>query len=100
MLAIAFPAPTAFQYTVFRIVLALAAAGVGALVPGFLEIRYKSMIRAGGALAMFVIIYFVSPAALVADHSLGPGGAGGNAKVVGQRSGAEGGTGGQGGIGP
>jgi hypothetical protein len=100
VLAIVFPAPTSFQYTVFRTVLALAAGGVAACVPGFLELKYKSVIRAGGALAMSVIIYFFSPAALVADHPLGPGGAGGNAKVVGQRSGAEGGTGGKGGMGP
>jgi hypothetical protein len=66
VLAIVFPAPTSFQYTVFRIVLALAAAGIGALVPGFLEVRYKSVVRAGGALALFVVIYFFSPAALVA----------------------------------
>jgi hypothetical protein len=34
LLAIFFPEPTPFQYQVFRIVLALAAAGVAALIPG------------------------------------------------------------------
>jgi len=64
-LAIKFPEPTPFQYTVFRIVLALAAAGVAALIPGFIQVQYRDAIRAGGALAVFVIVYFFSPASLV-----------------------------------
>ncbi len=58
------PNPTPFQYTVFRIVLALAAAGVAAMIPGFLQVTVSTWIRAGGALAIFVIVYFYAPAAL------------------------------------
>src|ERR1700732_2507139 len=69
LLAVLFPEPTPFQYTVFRIVLALAAAGFVAFVPGFIEVRYevkhKTLIRAGGAFAVLVIVYFFSPAGLV-----------------------------------
>ncbi|UCG58469.1 MAG: hypothetical protein JSU70_02970 [Phycisphaerales bacterium] len=65
VLAIAFPDPTPFQYTVFRVVLSLAAAGVGAIIPGLLEAKAATWIRASGALAVFVIVYFYSPAALV-----------------------------------
>src|SRR5712692_5357817 len=65
ILAIAFPNPTPFQYTVFRIVLALSAAGVAAIIPGFIEIRMKQLIQAGGAIAVFVIVYFFSPVELV-----------------------------------
>ena len=57
------PDPTAFQYTVFRIVLSLAAAGIGAILPGFLEIRNRA-VSAGGALGMFLVVYFGAPAAL------------------------------------
>jgi len=64
-LAVAFPDPTSFQYTVFRIILSLAAAGIGALLPGVLDVNPGKWIRAGGALAVFVIVYFYSPAALV-----------------------------------
>ena len=39
MLAVKFPEPTPFQYSVFRAVLALAAAGVGAMIPGFLDVN-------------------------------------------------------------
>jgi hypothetical protein len=69
------PSPTPFEYTVFRIIIALAAAGVGAILPGFLDVRFKNWLRAGGALALFVVVYFFAPAAMpVSDSpSLGPG---------------------------
>lgn len=38
-LAVLFSEPTPFQYTVFRIVLALAAAGVAAVIPGILNVN-------------------------------------------------------------
>lgn len=66
ILAIAFPQPTSFQYTVFRIVLALAAAGAAAMFPGFIEVAVPGWLRAGGALAVFVIVFFYNPASLVA----------------------------------
>lgn len=65
VLAVAIPSPTAFQYTVFRVVLALAAAGVAAMIPGFLQITLSEWIRAGGALGVFVVVYFYNPASLV-----------------------------------
>src|SRR5262245_15907864 len=71
-LAIAFPNPTLFQFTVFRIVLALAAAGVAAMIPGFIELQVSEWIRAGGALAVFVLVYFYNPASLVAHKGERP----------------------------
>lgn len=65
IIAVTLPRPTEFQQLIFRIVLALAAAGVGALIPGFLAIRYKTFLRAGGALAVFAMVYFFNPATLV-----------------------------------
>jgi hypothetical protein len=65
VLAIAFPEPTPFQYTVFRIVLALAVAGVAALIPGFVELNIAAWLKAGGAMAVFAIVYFYSPAQLI-----------------------------------
>lgn len=64
VLATLVPNPTPFQYTVFRIVLALAAGGVAAMIPGFLTVNVATFVRAGGALAVFVIVYFYSPAEL------------------------------------
>jgi hypothetical protein len=57
--------PTHFQYKVFQTVLALAGAGIGARLPGFIEVKFKSWLRAGGAVAIFVLVYFLNPAAMV-----------------------------------
>jgi len=66
LLIIAFttPDPTDFQYTIFRIVLALAAGGVVAAFPGFIEVTLGKWLRSGGALAVFVLVYFYAPAAV------------------------------------
>lgn len=70
-LAIWFPSPTPYQYWVFRVVLSLAAAGIGAILPGFLDIeltvRSEVAIRAGGALALAIVVYFLKPAELAAN---------------------------------
>lgn len=62
--------PTPFEYTIFRITIALAAAGIGAILPGFLHVRFKNLLRASGALALFAIVYFLPPAALPVDPPL------------------------------
>jgi hypothetical protein len=71
LLAARFPEPTDFQYLVFRVVLALAAAGVATLLPGLLDlhmgIKTENYLRAGSALAVFVLVYMQSPASLVAN---------------------------------
>jgi hypothetical protein len=67
-LAVAFPKPEPFQYLVFRIVLSIAAAGFVSMTPGFLQITISNWIRAGGALAVFVIIFFYNPASLLVTH--------------------------------
>lgn len=68
VVAFVFPNPTSFQYNVFRIVLSLSAAGVAAMIPGFINVELNKssefVIRAGGALAVFVIVYFFNPASL------------------------------------
>jgi hypothetical protein len=70
VLALKHPNPTAFQYTVFRIVLSLAAAGAAAMIPGFINVEFSPiqgfLISAGGATAVLVIVYFFDPARLVA----------------------------------
>jgi len=68
VIAVKYPNPTAFQYTTFRIVLALACAGVASVIPGVLNLSVGAWLRAGGALAVFAIVYFYSPADLVAPR--------------------------------
>jgi len=60
------PNPTDQQFEVIRIVLALAAGGVAAVIPGLLNLHLgvgdTLALRAGGALAVFAVVYFYSPA--------------------------------------
>jgi hypothetical protein len=63
------PDPSNFQYSVFKTVLALAGGGVACMIPGFIEVRVGPWVRAGGAIAVFVVLYFFSPASLVVSHS-------------------------------
>ncbi len=70
IIAIGFPSPTPFQYTIFRITISLAAAGVAAMIPGFITIEIANWVRAGGALGVFVVVYFYNPAALVSPGAL------------------------------
>lgn len=69
VLAIAFPEPTPFQERTFKITLSLAAAGVAAMIPGFINVELTQtigvIVRAGGALAVFAIVFFFNPAQLV-----------------------------------
>jgi len=50
---------------IFRVVLALAAGGVGAVVPGMIDLQIgstgKVLIQAGGALALTVLVYLFNP---------------------------------------
>lgn len=70
IIAVRFPHPTPFQYNVFRTVLSLAAAGAAAMIPGFIDLQVsnttKLIIRAGGALAVFIVTFFFNPARLAA----------------------------------
>jgi hypothetical protein len=61
--------PTDFQIFVFRTVLALAAAGVGAVIPGFihldLSVSNNNKLRAGGAIALFAIVFYTNPPEMI-----------------------------------
>jgi hypothetical protein len=63
---------TAPQFEILRSVLAIAGGGATAVIPGFLDINLRSekklALRAGGALAVFVILYFWSPAHWATPH--------------------------------
>jgi len=58
------PNPTPYQTSLFTTILALVGAGFGATIPGFLHVSAEGRgmaIRAGGALALFVLVYLVAP---------------------------------------
>ena len=64
-LAVVIPEPTPSQYATFKTVLAVAAAGVGGILAGFIHVEgtfQKLSLRSGGALALFIIVFFFTPA--------------------------------------
>lgn len=71
--AIFIPEPSSFQIFVFRVVIALAAASFGATIPGFLNANLpvwgKGAIAAGGALALFVIIFNINPPQILTTNN-------------------------------
>lgn len=69
VIAVVIPEPKPFQARVFRVVLGLAAAGVGAVIPGMLHVSpgTSGALRATGASGFFLLVYFVNPTGLVAD---------------------------------
>lgn len=52
------PNPTPMQIKVFEVTLALAAGGVGAAIPGSLNLVHGKLVRAGGALALVLMVLF------------------------------------------
>jgi hypothetical protein len=67
-LAVAIPEPSANQAFTFRVVLSLAGAAIGAILPGFIRVEGtlpKFTLRAGGAIALFLIVYLLNPPSLV-----------------------------------
>lgn len=64
ILAVAIPNPTESTLFIFRVVLCLAAAGIGAVLPGLFEINLPG-VRAGGALALAAAVFFMNPPALL-----------------------------------
>jgi hypothetical protein len=68
--------PTPLLITVVKIVIALAGAGVAATIPGFLNVEMAPSagiaVRAGGAIAVFVLVFFFVPAGLIAGVEATP----------------------------
>ncbi|MFS8047041.1 DUF4019 domain-containing protein [Rhizobium sp. BR 314] len=61
-----YPNPTPSQLFTFVVVLALAAAGIGAILPGTLGVEWSGpggmpAVRAGGAIALFALVFLFRP---------------------------------------
>jgi VHL beta domain len=70
-IALKVPNPTDSQWFTFRVILALAAGGIGAVLPGALDLTVAPSIRAGGALALVVLVFWFNPPKLVAGKDQG-----------------------------
>jgi len=71
ILSIWIPEPTKSQFFTFKLAMALSAAGIGALLPGLLELNIPliptSFIKASGAIGLFIIVWYTDPAKLAID---------------------------------
>lgn len=58
-----FPNPTKPQLQVFRVILAISAASFASVIPGFVELETTThlTLSAGGAIAIFILVYLVNP---------------------------------------
>jgi hypothetical protein len=65
VLVVKIPKPTEFQFIIFRILIALGGAAFSMALTGFLTIQMNlpngGQIVAGGALAVFIVLFFFSP---------------------------------------
>lgn len=63
ILTFVFDKPTPFQQAIIWATFSMALAGLAAIIPGFLQIdwRKRAGLAAGGALAVFVLVYFFPP---------------------------------------
>ena len=64
IMAVKIPQPTVFQFWVFRVLLSLGAADLGSIIPGFINFTGnigEIAIRAGGAIALFLVVYLINP---------------------------------------
>lgn len=70
VMALMIPKPSVFQLWVFRVIMALGGASLGAIIPGFIEFNSEMneiALRAGGAVALFLVIYLMNPPTYVKD---------------------------------
>ena len=63
--------PPPFTRFIYRVVLSLAAGGIGAVIPGLIDVHINPIVRAGGGLALFVLVYMVNPPemAIASSHA-------------------------------
>ena len=64
VISLKIPNPTKSQFWIWRVITSLGAACIGAVIPGFVEIDgsiNEIVVRAGGALALFLVVYLLNP---------------------------------------
>lgn len=69
LLAVLIPNPSLSQFFIFRGFFAISLAAIAAIIPGLLTVEsrfQKFSIRATGAIAVFIIVWFLNPPALFA----------------------------------
>lgn len=65
VVSLAVPNPTETQWFVVRMALSVSAAGIGVVFPGLIFVNVGRYVRAGGAIALFVLVYCLNPPRVV-----------------------------------
>jgi hypothetical protein len=60
------------EFWLYRIIAALGSAGVATALPGVLKLEWKWGVKAGGALAVFVLVYSINPPSLAQKNPSNP----------------------------
>jgi hypothetical protein len=61
------PNPSPYQEWTYRVVMSLAAGGIGAIIPGLLSF-HSPWVKAGGAMACFAIVYLLNPPSIASQQ--------------------------------
>jgi tetratricopeptide (TPR) repeat protein len=61
------PNPSPYQEWTYRVVMSLAAGGIGAIIPGLLSFN-SPWVKAGGAMACFAIVYLLNPPSIASQQ--------------------------------
>lgn len=56
------PCPSEPQFLFYKVVLAISVSGIASIIPGFINIKYKGLVSASGAIAVFVFVLTYNPA--------------------------------------
>lgn len=59
------PEPSVYQFFAFRVCFGLGGAGIASHIPGWLNVNINNWVKAGGAIAIFVLLWFFNPPALM-----------------------------------
>jgi hypothetical protein len=68
VLVVFVPCPTKPVENIFRLLMALGAAGIATLLPGLFHLEL-TWVKAGSALGVFTLVYLINPAGVVKDNS-------------------------------
>jgi hypothetical protein len=61
LISLVMPCPSNSQYIIFRIIISVGVGALAAIIPGFITIRYKNVIRAGSGIALMLVFYKYNP---------------------------------------
>jgi len=69
LLTLIYPCPTASQFLIFRIIIAMALGCFAASLSDFIGLKHDNTLKIGSGLIVFLLSYFLNPATVITDDS-------------------------------